>query len=238
MLGLDALTFLAVIPLALRLPALARDTDRRPGPRSSVTPATGSRSSGDAHVLAVALGFWVVVLFSAPDDLILPFLATVTFKAGPVAVGVLLAAASAGLLAGLPLVGPVGRRLGVTRAIVAGFAVMATGNLLTAAAPWLMAAFAAQALRGLAIPLADSHVTTYLQRTTPPAMLGRVLANVYGGVGVAAAVGYLLGGPVLDATSPRTAFVIVGCGGLAGAAVTAVLLRRARRPVTTSRETR
>ena len=162
-------------------------------------------------------------------DLILPFLATVTFKAGPVAVGVLLAVASAGLLAGLPLVGPVGRRLGVTGAIVAGFAVMATGNLLTAAAPWLMAAFAAQALRGLAIPLADSHVTTYLQRTTPPAMLGRVLANVYGGVGVAAAVGYLLGGPVLDATSPRTAFVIVGCGGLAGAAVTAILLRRRSR---------
>jgi MFS family permease len=169
------------------------------------------------------------VLFSAPDDLILPFLVTVTFKAGPVAVGVLLAAASAGLLAGLPLVGPVGRRLGVTGAIVAGFAVMATGNLLTAAAPWLIAAFAAQALRGLAIPLADSHVTTYLQRTTPPAMLGRVLANVYGGVGVAAAVGYLLGGPVLDATSPRTAFVIVGCGGLAGAAVTAILLRRRSR---------
>ena len=84
------------------------------------------------------------VLFSAPDDLILPFLATLTFRAGPVAVGVLLAAASAGLLAGLPLVGPAGRRLGTTGAIVAGFALMATGNLLTAAAPWLMAAFAAQ----------------------------------------------------------------------------------------------
>ena len=48
-------------------------------------------------------------------------------------------------------------------------------------------------------------------------------------VGVAAAAGSLLGGPVLDATSPRTAFVIVGCGGLAGAALTAVLLRKARR---------
>jgi predicted MFS family arabinose efflux permease len=106
---------------------------------------------------------------------------------------------------------------------------MATGNPLTAAAPRLMAAFAAQARRVLAMPLADSHVTTYLQRTTPPAMLGRVLANVYGGVGVAAAVGYLLGGPVLDATSPRIAFVIVGCGGLAGAAVTAILLRRRSR---------
>jgi MFS family permease len=232
-LGLDALTFLAVIPLALRLPTPARDTRDTNG-RSRPSFFRDARDGlafirHTPYILAVAVGFWIVVLFSAPDDLILPFLATVTFKAGPVAVGVLLAAASAGLLAGLPLVGPVGRRLGVTGAIVAGFAVMATGNLLTAAAPWLMAAFAAQALRGLAIPLADSHVTTYLQRTTPPAMLGRVLANVYGGVGVAAAVGYLLGGPVLDATSPRTAFVIVGCGGLAGAAVTAILLRRRSR---------
>jgi MFS family permease len=228
-LGLDALTFLVVVPLALRLPALARETGG--GSRPSFV-----RDARDGlafvwrtpYVLAVAAGFWIVVLFSAPDDLILPFLATMTFKAGPVAVGVLLAGASAGLLAGLPLVRPAGRRLGVTVAIVTGFAVMAAGNLLTAAAPWLIAAFAAQVLRGLAIPLADSHVTTYLQRTTPPQLLGRVLANVYGGVGVAAAVGYLVGGPVLDATSPRTAFVIVGCGGLAGAAVTAVLLRKAR----------
>jgi MFS family permease len=228
-LGLDALTFLAVVPLALRLPAPPRDT----GARSRPSFARDARD-GLAYiwrtpsVLAIALGFWVVVLFSAPDDLILPFLATLTFRAGPVAVGVLLAAASAGLLAGLPLVCPAGRRLGVTRAIVAGFAVMATGNLLTAAAPWLIAAFAAQVLRGLAIPLADTQVTTYLQRTTPPQLLGRVLANVYGGVGVAAAAGYLIGGPIVDATSPRTAFVIVGCGGLAGAAATAILLRKAR----------
>jgi MFS family permease len=236
-LGLDALTFLVVIPLALRLPTLARDTDVR-SRHSFVRDAREGLAFvwRTPFVLAVALGFWVVVLFSAPDDLILPFLATLTFRAGPVAVGALLAAASAGLLAGLPFVRPAGRRLGVTGGIVAGFAIMATGNLLTAAAPWLIAAFAAQVLRGLAIPLADTHVTTYLQRTTPPPMLGRVLANVYGGVGVAAAAGYLLGGPMVDATSPRTAFVIVGCGGLAGAAVTAILLRKARRqPDTRSR---
>ncbi len=229
-LGLDALSFLVVVPLALRLPTLKGHTDGR-------IRLSFARDARDGlafiwrtpAVLAVALGFWVVVLFSAPDDLTLPFLATATFRAGPVAVGVLLAAASTGLLAGLPFVNPAGRRLGVTGAIVTGFAVMATGNLLTAAAPWLVAAFAAQMLRGLAIPLADTHVTTYLQRTTPPQLLGRVLANVYGGVGVAAAAGYLLGGPVVEATSPRTAFVIIGCGGLAGAAVTAVLLRYARR---------
>jgi MFS family permease len=131
-LGLDALTFLLVVPLALHLPPLpspARDTRGRFRP--SVV-----RDARDGlvfiwhtpSVLAVALGFWVVVLFSAPDDLILPFLATLTFRAGPVAVGVLLAAASAGLLCGLPFVRPAGRRLGVTGAIVAGFAIMATGK--------------------------------------------------------------------------------------------------------------
>jgi len=229
-LGLDALTFLAVIPLAWRLPALPRATSGR----FRLSFARDARDGlafiwRTPSILAVALGFWVVVLFTAPDDLILPFLATRTFRAGPVAVGMLLAAASAGLLAGLPLVRSAGRRLGVTGAIVAGFAVMATGNLLTAAAPWLIAAFAAQLIRGLAIPLADSHVSTYLQRTTAPHLLGRVLANVYGGVSVAAAAGYVAGGPLVDATSPRTAFVVVGCGGLAGAAATAALLRRARR---------
>jgi predicted MFS family arabinose efflux permease len=177
--------------------------------------------------LAIAAGFWIVVFFTAPDDLILPFLARTTFHSGPVAVGVLLAAASVGLLVGLPLVGPLGRRLGATTAIVAGFAVMATGNLLTAATPWLAGAFAAQMIRGLAIPLTDSHVTTHIQRVVPPQLLGRVLSNVYGGVAVAAAAGYLVGGPVLRATSPRTSLVIVGCGGLAGTAACALLLRRA-----------
>jgi predicted MFS family arabinose efflux permease len=119
----------------------------------------------------------------------------------------------------------VGRRLGATAAVVAGLATMATGNLLTAAAPALALAFAAQLLRGAAIPLANSSVTTLVQRTAPPHLLGRALANVYGGVGVAAAAGYLVGGPVLDATSPRTAFLLVGIGGLVGAATTAVLVR-------------
>jgi predicted MFS family arabinose efflux permease len=135
------------------------------------------------------------------------------------------------LLVGLPLVGPLGRRLGATTAIVAGFAVMATGNLLTAAAPWLAAAFAAQMIRGLAIPLADSHVATHIQRAVPPRLLGRVLSNIYGGVAVAAALGYLVGGPVLRATSPRTSSVIVGCGGLIGTVACAALLRRSRRPM-------
>ena len=80
-------------------------------------------------------------------------------------------------------------------------------------------------LRGAAIPLIGTSVTTLIQRTTPQELLGRTLANVYGGVEVAAALGYLCGGPLLDATSPRATFVVIGLGGLAGTIVCATLLR-------------
>lgn len=66
-----------------------------------------------------------------------------------------------------------------------------------------------------------------MQRTVPRAVLGRVLANLYGGVGVAAALSYAIGGPLLDATSPRVMFVVIGGLGL-GAAATGVALARGR----------
>jgi MFS family permease len=231
-LGIDAVTFLLAIPLVLGLPAATPEPEA--DPRSAPTFLRDVRRGlsfvvRTRSLLAIAAGFWVVVFFTAPDDLVLPFLARTTFRSGSVAVGMLLAAAAVGLLVGLPLVGPLGRRLGATTAIVVGFAVMASGNLLTAASPWLAGAFAAQMLRGLAIPLADSHVTTHIQRAVPPQLLGRVLSNIYGGVAVAAAAGYLVGGPVLRATSPRTSLVIVGCGGLVGALACAILLRSSRR---------
>ena len=49
---------------------------------------------------AAAIGFWIVVFFTASDDLVLPFLARDTFRRGPVTIGVLLAAASLGFITG------------------------------------------------------------------------------------------------------------------------------------------
>ena len=60
-LGLDALTFLAVIPLALRLPSWRGTPTAGLGPRSSAMPATGSRLSGTRHTswpLPSASGSW------------------------------------------------------------------------------------------------------------------------------------------------------------------------------------
>ena len=223
-LAVDAVTYLLTVPLVLRLPD--PPSEGRGGTTLGADVVAGMAVVWRTPVVrAVAVGFWLAVLLSATDDLSLPFLVTDELGGGPVAVGVLLAAAAVGLLAGLPLVGPVGRRAAVTAAIVGGLAVMGVGNLLTAVAPWLTAAFAAQVLRGLALPVLDGFVATLVQRKVPPALLGRALANVYGGVSVAAAVGLLLGGPLIDATSPRVALLVAGAGAAGGAGLTALLLR-------------
>src|SRR5215469_2094871 len=69
-LGLDALTFLVVVPLALRLPAPPPDTGARFRPSVARDARDGLAFIWRTpSILAIALSFWIVVLFSAPDDL-------------------------------------------------------------------------------------------------------------------------------------------------------------------------
>ena len=229
-LGLDALTFLLTVPLVLSLSLPTR------APAAAVTTVRADALEGMRHLWrtpvlrALALGFWLTVLASASDDLLLVFLGSDSLDAGPTGVGFLLAAASVGLVLGLVAIARAGgTRLAPLTAVLVGFAVTATGNLLTAAAPVLAVAFATQMIRGGGIALVEAHIRTFVQREAPRQLLGRVLANLYGGVSVAAAAGYLIGGPMLDATGPRTMFVVIGVAGLASAAVSALLVRSPRR---------
>lgn len=233
-LALDAVTFLVTVPLFLSLPLAGRapslDGDGGDTRSASTTvradALAGMRQLWRSPVLrALSLGFWLAVLASSSDDLVLVFLASEDLGAGPAGTGLLLAAASAGLVVGLLAIARWGRALRPLVAVLVGFAVTALGNLLTAAAPVLAAAFATQVLRGGGIALVEANIRTFVQRNTPRAMLGRVLANLYGGVGVAAAAGYVIGGPLLDATSPRTMFVLIGVGGLLASAIAALLVR-------------
>ncbi len=67
----------------------------------------------------------------------------------------------------------------------------------------------------------------------PAAMLGRVFGNLYGAIEVAAGFSYVLGGFLLDLTSPRATFVVAGVGGLLVTLATAVALPRAMKASTT-----
>lgn len=228
-LAIDAATFLVAVPLlaGLRLPAVDRET----ATTVRADALLGMRELWRLPLTrGLALSFWLFVLASGPDDLVLPFLGADDLGAGPLAIGVLLGGASLGLLVGLATIVRWGRSWVPMHAILVGFAIAAAGNLLTAAAPAVAVAVTTQLVRGMGTALIEANVRTVVQRTVPRETLGRVLANLYGGVGVAAALSYAAGGPLLDATSPRLMFVLIGGLGLV-AAGGGVLLTRQRGPV-------
>jgi MFS family permease len=113
--------------------------------------------------------------------------------------------------------------------LVTGLAVSSVGNLLTGLAWAVAAAFTVQTVRGLGIAAMDVATNTLLPRLVPPELLGRVFGNLYGAVGVAAALSYVAGSVLLDRTSAPVTLVVAGGLGTLATVVTALALRR-RRP--------
>ena len=245
---IDAGSFVASVWLFAHLPKLPRE----PGRAVTGRGLKGVRDDavdglryvfGHTVIRALTIGFWLIVFCTGADDLVLPFLGRDTLHTGAFGIGLLLAGASIGLVATLSVLaatsrahrGPArskgserGRLIGQTariRAVLVGFGLAAVGNLLTAFAPIVSVAVATQIVRGSGLALIDTNVQTVLQRESDPEKLGRVMANVWGGVGVTAALSYAAGGPLLDSTSPRTMFIIIGTSGLACTLLTMVLLR-------------
>ncbi|MFI9555750.1 MFS transporter [Nonomuraea endophytica] len=179
-------------------------------------------------IRAVGLGFFAVVAFNGIDDVALVFLAT--DLGDPAAAGLLLAGPGIGLLVGYILLA---RRvpLQMGALLVAGFAVSSAGNLLTGFAWAVGAALAIQTIRGLGIAAMDVASTTLIQRNVAADVMGRTFATLYGAIGVAAALSYVAGGLLLDATSAATAFILAGTGGLLATVATAIALHRTPQPL-------
>lgn len=220
----DAASFALSALLLLAVPAL------RPG--SAPDSLLGSARDGvrfiwsHRAVRVIALGFCAVVACNGVDDVALVFLAHDTFGAGDSAVALLLAAVGIGLVVGYALLSAMGGRVPMTVLLVAGFAVSSAGNLLTGLAWAVAAAFTVQTVRGLGIAAMDVATNTLLPRLVPAAMLGRVFGNLYGAIGVAAALSYVGGSVLLDLTSAPVTLVVAGGLGLLATVATALALRQ------------
>jgi MFS family permease len=213
----DAATFAVSAVLLIGLPRLGV-TIERAGLLGDVRAGIGAVWQVPI-VRIIALAFWGMAAFTAVDDVALPFLATDSFGAGDSAIGVLYAASGAGVLVGFALL--TRRRPGPVVIALVGMAVSCVGNILTGLAPVLLLAVAMQGVRGIGNAWVGVGTDTVVQREVPPHVRGRVFANVYGAVGLAAGISYLVGGAVVDAFGPRVALVAGGIGGLACAAIAA-----------------
>lgn len=177
-------------------------------------------------VRIIALTFCVVVAFNGIDDVALVYLVKDTLHASPSALGLLLGGVGVGLLVGYLLLARYNRLMSMTMLLLGGFAISSVGNLLTGVAWAVAAAFVLQTIRGLGLAAMDVASNTLLQRLVPGELLGRVFGNFYGAVGVAAAVSYVGGGLLLDATDAPTTFIIAGIGGTVATVVAAIRLPR------------
>jgi MFS family permease len=219
----DAASFLLSALLLTRLGSLPRVPDGET--------LVGQAKAGVAVIWRtpalriISLGFCAVVLFNGIDDVALVMLAQDTFRAGESAISVLLAAVGIGLFAGYLLLARFSPPMGAL--LIGGFAISSVGNLLTGLAAGVAFAFAVQTIRGFGIAGMDVASNTLLQRLVPSEMLGRVFGNLYGAIGIAAAVSYLGGGLLLDATSPSVTFLVAGGLGTLATLIVALLLPRA-----------
>jgi MFS family permease len=226
----DAASFGVSALLLLAVPAL-RQEPSRDGLFGSARDGVRFIWSHRA-VRVVALGFCAVVACNGVDDVALVFLARDTFGAGDTAVALLLGAVGIGLLAGYALLTAAGGRVPMPVLLLVGFAVSSVGNLLTGLAWAVAAAFAVQTVRGLGIAAMDVATNTLLPRLVPATMLGRVFGNLYGAIGVAAALSYVAGSVLLDLTSAPVTLVVAGGLGAVATIATTVALRSALRETT------
>lgn len=214
-LAVDAVTFLVSPLLLVGLPPLAVTLE----PSNLVADVRDGIGAvwRLPLVRTITVGFWTMAVFTAVDDVALPFLGTDTFDADDSAVGLLYAAGGVGVIVGFALL--TRRRPRAFTIAVAGLVVSCVGNALTGIAPVLWLAIAMQAVRGIGNAWVGVGTDTVIQRETPPPLRGRVFANVYGGVGLAAGASYVVGGAVVDALGPRVALTGGSIAGLACAAI-------------------
>ena len=229
-LAIDAVTFLLSPLLLAGLPRTTATLDREPlfaGARVGLGAIWDHRL-----VRTIALGFFGVAAFTAVDDVALPFLGRDTFGAGESGVSLLYAAGGIGVLAGFGILSR--HRMAPVQLALLGFAISSGGNVLTGAAPVLAVALGMQGLRGIGNAWLGVGVDTIVQREIPRAVRGRVFANLYGGVGLAAGVSYLVGGALVDVVGPRTVLIVAGTGGLVCGAIAAWASRSPRTPTQAS----
>lgn len=222
----DGISFVAEALVLLTLPRLQPppQAEREGGTSYLVEARIGLAAIWRRPVVRwMVIGFFLVVAFTGVDDVALVFLAE-SLGASESLTSLLYAGGGVGLLAGLFVLTRWSGFLPLLVMVVVGFILSSGGNLLTGVAGAIAFAFGTQVLRGIGISLQDTGTTTQIQRLVPAQLHGRVFSNLYGGIGLAAGLSYLLAGPAVQSFGPRAVFIGAGSGGvMSGIAVGIVL---------------
>jgi MFS family permease len=185
------------------------------------------RADADAGLLVLVVG--VMVVFANMAVVAEVAFAESVLRAGPTGYSVLVAAWTAGMLAGTLAGGRLpGHRLAVTT--LAGTTAMGAGIALAGTAAHLWQAAAAYAFGGLANGMEVVATRSFLNHRAPEQVAGRVFAVYSGVLFGGASAGMAVAGGLLGSLSPRVVLFLAGGGGLAAGAAGWLIYARRHRP--------
>jgi MFS family permease len=214
------------LPLAPRPPEAAAGTGRE-GLAAQLS--AGLRFLGadaDAGLLVLVVG--AMVVFANMAVVAEVAFAESVLGAGPTGYSLLVAAWTAGMLAGTLAGGRLPEhRLAVTT--LAGTVVMGAGIALAGTAAQLWQAAAAYALGGLANGMEVVATRSFLNHRAPERVAGRVFAVYSGVLFGGASAGMAAAGGLLSSLNPRAVLFLAGGGGLAAGAVGSLIYARRHR---------
>jgi MFS family permease len=228
-LALNAATFVVSALLTGRMPAVRPDHRERGREGLLAGARTGFRyAMSEPLTRTVVLTMFAMLSFIAIDNVATVFLVRDTLGAGATAYGVVSAAFGAGMLAASLAIAR-GSRLAAARIFLISLVLSTGGTLLTGIAPVIAAVIVAQVISGSGNGLDIVATETILHQQVPRRMLGRVAGLLNTATSAGMAISMALGGLIVDATSPRAAFLIAAAGGgIVLAAAAPVLLSAGR----------
>jgi MFS family permease len=228
---INAATFLGSALLTRALPPTPPPEDAEP--ESLVgSAATGARFVWSDKVLrALAVTMFLLLAFIAVDNVALVFLVRETLGASAVAYGVIEAVFGLGMILGTVWIlrGRGGTWL-ATRLYVFACSLSVFGSFGGAVAPSVGVLAPFEAIAGAGNGIEVVAMETIIQQRVPRGMIGRVYGFISSATSLGLGVSMGLGGVIVDATSPRVAFLIASIGGLLTILAVAPTMLRAPAP--------
>ena len=230
----NAVTFLGSAALTTLVPPT------RPPPDTEhesllVAAGTGARFVWHNPLLrTVTFSLLLLVAFLAVDNVALVFLVRETLGGSAFAYGLMEAVFGFGMLAGSfwILRGRGGGRA-APRLYLLSCSLSTAGAMGAGLAPSIGALAPVEAVAGAGNGIEIVASETIIQQEVPRGMIGRVFGFISSATSLGVGVAQVGGGLLVDATSPRTTFLIAAAGGLLITVAIAPTMLRARTPTST-----
>jgi MFS family permease len=160
--------------------------------------------------LAIVIGTFLTVFTintTIPAEV---FLAKETFGAGDAGYGLLVGLYGGGMVLGSVLIAALADRISLLPFYFLGIFTSALALAATGFSPTFVFALGALMIAGVANGIDNVATDTILQKRVPDAFLGRVFAVRFLGFSVGEVLAYPLGGAVVDASGPRSIYILAG----------------------------